>query len=58
MNLPVCNFDNVFKFNLFQALLLHSDVVEAAVVGRPDKLKGHIPVGLCVVRSGKIYFPY
>jgi len=36
---------------LEEAVLLHHDVVEAAVVGKPDSLKGQIPVGLCVVRN-------
>jgi len=36
---------------LEEAVLLHHDVVEAAVVGKPDSLKGQVPIGLCVVRS-------
>ena len=36
-----------------QAILNHSEVAEAAVVGLPDELKGHIPIGLCVLKSGQ-----
>ncbi|MFF0434573.1 AMP-binding protein [Streptomyces sp. NPDC004327] len=35
-----------------EALLAHPDVVEAAVVGRPDKLRGEIVVAYTVVRDG------
>ena len=37
---------------LEEACLEHPDVAEAAVVGLPDKLKGHVPIGLCVLKSG------
>jgi len=36
---------------LEEAVLEHSDVAEAAVVGLPDVLKGHVPIGLCVLNS-------
>ncbi|MFF5971435.1 AMP-binding protein [Streptomyces sp. NPDC012769] len=35
-----------------EALLAHPDVVEAAVVGRPDELRGQIVVAYAVVRDG------
>ncbi|MGW7428873.1 AMP-binding protein [Streptomyces sp. NPDC054861] len=35
-----------------EALLAHPDVVEAAVVGRPDELRGQIVVAYTVVRQG------
>ncbi|MFI6108842.1 AMP-binding protein [Streptomyces sp. NPDC051310] len=34
------------------ALLAHPDVVEAAVVGRPDELRGQVAVAYTVVREG------
>ncbi len=37
---------------VLQAVSDHDDIVEAAVVAKPDKLKGHVPVGLCVLKSG------
>lgn len=42
-----------------QAVLEHNAVTEAAVVGLPDKLKGHVPIGLCVLRTGRdyLFFP-
>ncbi|GFO01372.1 propionyl-coa synthetase [Plakobranchus ocellatus] len=36
---------------LEEAVLECPDVVEAAVIGVPDELKGNIPLGLCVIRS-------
>ena len=27
-------------------------MVEAAVIGVPDKLKGHVPLGLCILKQG------
>jgi propionyl-CoA synthetase len=36
---------------LEEAILQHDDVAEAAVVGLPDKLKGHVPLGVCVIKS-------
>jgi propionyl-CoA synthetase len=38
---------------LEEAILEHSDLAEAAVVGVPDKLKGHVPLGLCVLKHGR-----
>jgi len=38
---------------VLQAILNHSEVAEAAVVALPDELKGHIPIGLCVLKSGQ-----
>ncbi|MET9801597.1 AMP-binding protein [Streptomyces sp. NPDC006368] len=35
-----------------EALLAHPDVVEAAVVGRPDDLRGHAVVAYAVLRDG------
>ncbi|MFG2113625.1 AMP-binding protein [Streptomyces sp. NPDC048718] len=35
-----------------EALLAHPDVVEAAVIGRPDPLRGQITVAYTVVRDG------
>ncbi|KAK7098847.1 acyl-CoA synthetase short-chain family member 3, mitochondrial-like isoform X2 [Littorina saxatilis] len=35
---------------LEEAILECGDVVEAAVVGVPDKLKGMVPLGLCVIK--------
>nr|KAG5695684.1 hypothetical protein BaRGS_022361 [Batillaria attramentaria] len=37
---------------LEEAILECDDVVEAAVIGVPDKLKGQVPLGLCVVKHG------
>ncbi|WP_369195339.1 AMP-binding protein [Streptomyces djakartensis] len=34
------------------ALLRHPDVVEAAVVGRPDEARGHVVVAFAVLREG------
>lgn len=34
------------------ALLRHPDVVEAAVVGRPDEARGQVVVAYAVVRAG------
>jgi len=36
---------------LEEAVMAHSDIAEAAVVGMPDELKGHVPVGFCVIKS-------
>ncbi|PVD33552.1 hypothetical protein C0Q70_04809 [Pomacea canaliculata] len=35
---------------LEEAILECDDVVEAAVIGVPDKLKGQVPLGLCVIK--------
>ncbi|OWF53082.1 Acyl-CoA synthetase short-chain family member 3, mitochondrial [Mizuhopecten yessoensis] len=37
---------------LEEAILESEDVVEAAVVGVPDDLKGQIPLGVCVMKHG------
>jgi propionyl-CoA synthetase len=36
-----------------EVLISHDDIVEAAVVGARDELKGEIPVGFVVVKSGR-----
>lgn len=36
---------------LEEAMLLHADVAEAAVVGMPDELKGHVPLGIAVIKA-------
>ncbi|XP_018408416.1 PREDICTED: acyl-CoA synthetase short-chain family member 3, mitochondrial [Nanorana parkeri] len=35
-----------------EAVLLHKSVVDCAVVGLEDPLKGHVPLALCVLRNG------
>ncbi|KAL8618900.1 hypothetical protein ACOMHN_020319 [Nucella lapillus] len=42
---------------LEEAILEFDEVVEAAVIGVPDKLKGQVPVGLCVVKHGSTMTP-
>ncbi|XP_046376045.2 acyl-CoA synthetase short-chain family member 3, mitochondrial-like [Haliotis rufescens] len=37
---------------LEEAILECEDVVESAVIGVPDSLKGQIPVGICIIRQG------
>lgn len=37
---------------LEEAIMQISDVAEAVVIGVPDKLKGQVPLGLCVLKSG------
>ncbi|MGW2523847.1 AMP-binding protein [Streptomyces sp. NPDC001617] len=39
------------------ALLRHPDVVEAAVVGRPDEARGHVVVAHVVVKEGTVRDP-
>ena len=39
------------------ALLRHPDVVEAAVVGRPDTARGHVVVAHVVAREGAVRDP-
>lgn len=36
-----------------EVILLHDDVVEAAVVAATDAIKGDIPVGLVVLKKGR-----
>jgi acyl-CoA synthetase (AMP-forming)/AMP-acid ligase II len=43
---------NVYPSDLEQALLEHSDVAEAAVVGAPSEQWGETPVGFVVLRAG------
>lgn len=35
-----------------EAMFNQGDIVECATIGIKDSLKGHVPVGLCVLRSG------
>ncbi|KAM4748840.1 acyl-CoA synthetase short-chain family member 3, mitochondrial [Rhinophrynus dorsalis] len=35
-----------------ESVLLHKEVVDCAVVGLEDSLKGHVPLALCVLRNG------
>ncbi|XP_075456622.1 acyl-CoA synthetase short-chain family member 3, mitochondrial isoform X2 [Ascaphus truei] len=35
-----------------ESVLLHKDVVDCAVVGLEDPLKGHVPLALCVLQNG------
>ena len=41
---------------LLQAMLEHGAVAEAAVIPVPDELKGHVPLGFYVLKSGMCYF--
>ena len=36
-----------------QAILEHPDLAEAAVVPLEDELKGHVPLGVCVLKAGQ-----
>uniref|UniRef100_A0A8C1SMQ0 Acyl-CoA synthetase short-chain family member 3, mitochondrial n=1 Tax=Cyprinus carpio TaxID=7962 RepID=A0A8C1SMQ0_CYPCA len=38
---------------LEESVLLHPAVVDCAVVGQEDPLKGHVPLALCVLRNGE-----
>lgn len=38
---------------VLQSVLLHPAVVDCAVVGQEDPLKGHVPLALCVLRNGE-----
>lgn len=38
---------------VLQSVLLHPSVVDCAVVGLEDPLKGHVPLALCVLRNGE-----
>ncbi|XP_066275600.1 acyl-CoA synthetase short-chain family member 3, mitochondrial-like isoform X4 [Branchiostoma lanceolatum] len=38
--------------SLEEAILEHPDLADCAVVGLEDSLKGHVPLGLCVLKSG------
>ena len=35
-----------------QAVLSHEDIVDCAVVGVPDKLKGHTPLAIFIKKNG------
>lgn len=37
---------------VIQAVLRHPDLAECAVIGVKDQVKGHIPLGLLVLKSG------
>ena len=37
---------------LEEAVLEHPDVIDCAVVGIPDKLKGQVPLALFILRQG------
>lgn len=41
-----------------QAMVNQGDIVECATIGLKDSLKGHVPVGLCVLRSGLLSLPF
>lgn len=36
-----------------QSVLQHPAVADCAVVGLEDPLKGHVPLALCVLKSGE-----
>lgn len=40
-------------FYVSQAIIDSPYIAEAAVIGVPDKLKGSVPLGLCVPQHGK-----
>ncbi len=40
---------------LEQAILYHKSVVDCAIIGVDDKLKGTIPVAICVLRDGMLH---
>ncbi|KAI8512964.1 Acyl-CoA synthetase short-chain member 3, mitochondrial [Branchiostoma belcheri] len=47
--------DEFFKelyFSRFPAILEHPALADCAVVGLEDSLKGHVPLGLCVLKTG------
>lgn len=48
---------NVYAVEVEQALERHPDVVEAAVVGRPDDRLGEVPVAAVTVRAGATVTP-
>ena len=43
---------------LFQAIIDSPYIAEAAVIGVPDKLKGQVPLGLCVPKHGRSQWIY
>lgn len=44
--------ENVFPSEIERVLCEHPDVVEAAVVGAPDDLRGEVPVAYVLLRAG------
>jgi propionyl-CoA synthetase len=40
-------------YQMEEVLINHDDIVEAAVVARLDELKGEIPVGFVVLKTGR-----
>ena len=49
----ICNC-RISTGHLEDAITKHPDVAEAAVVGLPDRIKGHVPIGFCVLGAGNI----
>lgn len=47
-----CDGEKISPQHVENALLEHADVVEAGVVGRPDKLHGEVPVAFARLRPG------
>ena len=41
-------------FLTLQAIVHQGDIVECAAIPLKDKLKGHVPVGLCVLKPSKL----
>jgi acetyl-CoA synthetase len=41
-------------YELESALIQHPSVAEAAVVGVPDEVKGEVPVGFVILRTGRV----
>lgn len=35
-------------------ILAHTEIVDAAVIGVPDTIKGEVPLGLYVIRNGTL----
>jgi malonyl-CoA/methylmalonyl-CoA synthetase len=48
---------NVYPREVEECLEEHPDVAEAAVVGRPDAIRGEVPVAFVVPRSGRALDP-
>uniref|UniRef100_A0A671L6U2 Acyl-CoA synthetase short-chain family member 3, mitochondrial n=1 Tax=Sinocyclocheilus anshuiensis TaxID=1608454 RepID=A0A671L6U2_9TELE len=44
-------FKELYFTKICESVLLHSAVVDCAVVGLEDPLKGHVPLALCVLRN-------
>ena len=45
--------ENIYPTELENVLMMHPDVQEAAVVGRPDPQWGEVPVAIVVAREGR-----